>query len=136
MSCNDPDDMVVYILVHKLDKYGIPMLDVDIAFSHVPYEKLADIPESGYSDLMGFFRPLGVLSASHGELMMLSPYTRSIRFILMMSFGRQGLGLWLSLRSIQILEYTKHRQKPCRPCERARVLNEETCLIGRTRCKS
>jgi len=65
MSCDDFDDMVIYVLIRKLDKDGNAMLNVNIPWSKVPYEKMSDIPQSDYSNLMIYFGPLGILRASH-----------------------------------------------------------------------
>jgi predicted acyl esterase len=68
MSCPDFDDMVVYVLIRKLDSQGKPMININIPWSAVPYEKVADIPESDYSNLMVYYGPTGVLRASHRKI--------------------------------------------------------------------
>lgn len=67
-SCDDFDDMVLYALVRKLDSNGTPMVNVNIPWSSVPYQKMDDIPPSDYSNLMIYFGPLGVLRASHRKI--------------------------------------------------------------------
>jgi predicted acyl esterase len=68
MSCPDFDDMVVYVLIRKLDSQGKPMININIPWSAAPYEKVADIPESDYSNLMVYYGPTGVLRASHRKI--------------------------------------------------------------------
>jgi predicted acyl esterase len=68
MSCPDFDDMVVYVLIRKLDSQGKPMININIPWSAAPYEKVADIPESDYSNLMIYYGPTGVLRASHRKI--------------------------------------------------------------------
>lgn len=68
MSCRDFDDMVVYVLIRKLDAHGKTMIAINIPWSAAPYAKVADIPESDYSNLMVYYGPTGVLRASHRKL--------------------------------------------------------------------
>jgi len=68
MSCKDFDDMVVYVLIRKLDAQGNPMISINIPWSAAPYKKAADIPESDYSNLMIYYGPTGVLRASHRKI--------------------------------------------------------------------
>jgi hypothetical protein len=65
MSCPDFNDMIVYVLIRKLDKQGNPMIAINIPWSAAPYSRAADIPESDYSNLMIYYGPTGVLRASH-----------------------------------------------------------------------
>jgi predicted acyl esterase len=68
MSCPDLDDMVVYVLIRKLDKDGNAMITINIPWSAAPYNKVAEIPESDYSNLMIYLGPTGVLRASHRKI--------------------------------------------------------------------
>lgn len=68
MSCPDFDDLVVYVLIRKLDRDGKPMIAINIPWSAAPYAKVADIPESDYSNLMIYYGPTGVLRASHRKI--------------------------------------------------------------------
>lgn len=52
MSCDDLDDMVIYVLIRKLDSKRKPLINVNIPWSCVPYPDSAAIPESDYSNLM------------------------------------------------------------------------------------
>ncbi|KAH0343416.1 alpha/beta-hydrolase, partial [Aureobasidium melanogenum] len=65
MSCDDLDDMVVYVLIRKLDKNGKAMIAISIPWENCPYPNTASIPESDYSNPMIYFGPTGVLRASH-----------------------------------------------------------------------
>jgi predicted acyl esterase len=65
MSCPDFNDMIVYVLIRKLDKQGKPMIAINIPWSAAPYNSAADIPESDYSNLMIYYGPTGILRASH-----------------------------------------------------------------------
>ncbi|KAI5237090.1 alpha/beta-hydrolase [Aureobasidium subglaciale] len=65
MSCDDLDDMVIYVLIRELDKNGKAMIAISIPWSHRPYPDTASIPESDYSNLMIYFGPTGILRASH-----------------------------------------------------------------------
>jgi hypothetical protein len=68
MSCPDFNDMIVYVLIRKLDKDGNPMIAINIPWSAAPYSRAADIPESDYSNLMIYYGPTGVLRASHRKI--------------------------------------------------------------------
>jgi predicted acyl esterase len=68
MSCPDFDDMVVYVLIRKLDPQGKPMIAINIPWSSAPYAKAAEIPESDYSNLMVYYGPTGILRASHRKV--------------------------------------------------------------------
>ncbi|KAG9567344.1 hypothetical protein KCU71_g3951, partial [Aureobasidium melanogenum] len=61
MSCDDLDDMVVYVLIRKLEKNGKAMIAISIPWENCPYPNTASIPESDYSNLMIYFGPTGVL---------------------------------------------------------------------------
>jgi predicted acyl esterase len=68
MSCPDFNDMVVYVLIRKLDAQGKPMIAINIPWAAAPYDKVADIPDSDYSNLMVYYGPTGVLRASHRKI--------------------------------------------------------------------
>ncbi|KAI5238246.1 alpha/beta-hydrolase [Aureobasidium subglaciale] len=65
MSYDDQDDMVIYVLIRRLDKNGKVMIAINIPWSHCLYPDTASIPESDYSNLMIYFGPTGILRASH-----------------------------------------------------------------------
>lgn len=67
-SCQELDDMVLYVLIRKLDKNGTEMLNLNIPWKAAPYKKMADIPVDELSNLLLYFGPLGVLRASHREI--------------------------------------------------------------------
>lgn len=68
MSSPSFDDMVVYVLIRKLDAQGSPMININIPWSAAPYAKASDIPKSDYSNLMVYFGPTGILRASHRKI--------------------------------------------------------------------
>lgn len=68
MSCDDLDDMVIFVLIRKLDRNGNTMLNLNIPWSAAPVKKMADIPMEEMSNLLLYFGPLGVLRASHREI--------------------------------------------------------------------
>lgn len=68
MSCDDMDDMIIYVLVRKLDRDGNVMMNLNIPWEAAPYKRIADIPEEEMSNLVLYFGPLGVLRASHREM--------------------------------------------------------------------
>lgn len=68
VSCDDLDDMVLYVLIRKLDREGKEMLNLNIPWKAAPHKKMADIPVNELSNLLLYFGPLGVLRASHREI--------------------------------------------------------------------
>ncbi|KAH7366681.1 Alpha/Beta hydrolase protein [Pyrenochaeta sp. MPI-SDFR-AT-0127] len=68
MSSPSFDDMVVYVVIRKLDSQGSPMININIPWSAAPYDKVSDIPESDYSNLMVYYGPTGILRASHRKI--------------------------------------------------------------------
>ncbi|KAI8651846.1 PepX-C domain-containing protein [Fusarium sp. Ph1] len=68
MSCDDLDDMIVYVLIRKLDRQGKELLNLNIPWKAAPYDKMDDIPVKELSNLLLYFGPLGVLRASHREV--------------------------------------------------------------------
>ncbi|OJJ65150.1 hypothetical protein ASPSYDRAFT_39945 [Aspergillus sydowii CBS 593.65] len=65
MSCRELDDMIIYVLIRKLDKDGKPMININIPWSAAPYKTAAAIPKEEYSNLTIYYGPTGVLRASH-----------------------------------------------------------------------
>ncbi|CAG8918563.1 unnamed protein product [Penicillium salamii] len=68
VSCDDLDDLVIYVLVRKLDLQGKEMIAVNIPLSAAPYSKVEDIPHDEYSNLTIYHGPTGILRASHREV--------------------------------------------------------------------
>lgn len=68
MSCDDLDDMIVYVLIRKLDREGKEMINVNIPLSDAPYSKVAYIPPEEYSNLTIYYGPTGILRASHRKV--------------------------------------------------------------------
>jgi predicted acyl esterase len=56
MSCDDLDDMVIYVLIRKLDKNGKATIAINISWEKCPYPDTASIPESDYSNLGDLLR--------------------------------------------------------------------------------
>ncbi|KAG9519491.1 hypothetical protein KCV07_g4977, partial [Aureobasidium melanogenum] len=56
MSCDDLEDMVVYVLIRKLDENGKAMIAINIPWKRCPYPDTASIPESDYSNLGDLLR--------------------------------------------------------------------------------
>ncbi|KAE9581266.1 hypothetical protein CGMCC3_g2567 [Colletotrichum fructicola] len=65
MSCDELDDMVIYVLIRKLDRDGHEMMNLNIPWKAAPYCRMEDIPLDEMSNLLLYFGPLGVLRASH-----------------------------------------------------------------------
>lgn len=68
VSCDDLDDMILYVLIRKLDRDGREMLNLNIPWKAAPYDRMEDIPVKELSNLLLYFGPLGVLRASHREI--------------------------------------------------------------------
>jgi predicted acyl esterase len=67
MSCDEFDDMIIYVLIRKLDMNGKEMINVNIPLSAAPYPKVEDIPRDEYSNLTIYYGPTGILRASHRQ---------------------------------------------------------------------
>ncbi|RMZ72005.1 X-Pro dipeptidyl-peptidase C-terminal non-catalytic domain-containing [Pyrenophora seminiperda CCB06] len=65
MSTPTYNDMIVYVLIRKLDSAGRPMIAINIPLSACPYASTTQIPPSDYSNLMIYYGPTGILRASH-----------------------------------------------------------------------
>ncbi|KAJ9156046.1 Alpha/beta-hydrolase [Pleurostoma richardsiae] len=68
VSCEDLDDMVIYVLIRKLDRDGKEMMNLNIPWSAAPCDKMSDIRAEDVGNLILYFGPLGVLRASHREI--------------------------------------------------------------------
>lgn len=68
MSCDDHDDMNVFILLRKLDKEGKPLMHLCFPFHRTPYESIADIPAKEQSSTNLHMGSIGVLRASHRKI--------------------------------------------------------------------
>ncbi|KAF9892293.1 hypothetical protein FE257_002070 [Aspergillus nanangensis] len=68
MSCDALDDMVVFVLIRKLDKQGREMINVNIPLEAAPVSTVEEIPRDEYSNLTLYYGPTGILRASHREV--------------------------------------------------------------------
>ena len=68
MSCDDHNDMDVYVLIRKLDSSGNTMLSLNIPWHSVPFDRVEDVPADKLSDLLLYQGPTGMLRASHREI--------------------------------------------------------------------
>lgn len=68
MSCDAHDDMIIYVLIRKLDRDGKAMYNLNIPWKAAPYKTMEEIPVKELSNLLIYYGPLGVLCASHREI--------------------------------------------------------------------
>ncbi len=68
MSCPDSDDMVVFVTLRKLDKHGVPMLNLNIPWSRAPVKRFEEIEKKDQTNLILAVGFMGVLRASHREI--------------------------------------------------------------------
>lgn len=65
MSCNERDDMCVYVILRKKDKDGNPLMHLCFPFHATPVKSIADIPEKQRQSTNLHMGSIGVLRASH-----------------------------------------------------------------------
>ncbi|KAL2128963.1 hypothetical protein VTI74DRAFT_8402 [Chaetomium olivicolor] len=65
MSCDDHDDMDVYVLIEKLDKDGKPMLNLNIPWKGIPVKSFEEFTPEQSTEVVLYKGPVGVLRASH-----------------------------------------------------------------------
>lgn len=68
MSCNDHDDMNVFILLRKLDKHGNPLMHLCFPVHRTPYKSIEEIPQKEQSSTNLHMGSVGVLRASHRRI--------------------------------------------------------------------
>lgn len=68
MSCDDNDDIDVYVTLRKLDKNRKPMLAINVPWSTIPPNSVEEIPDDKISDILLYSGPIGLLRASHREI--------------------------------------------------------------------
>jgi predicted acyl esterase len=68
VSCDEADDMDIFVLIRKLDKNGNGMLSLNIPWHAAPVKRIADIKDKDMSDLILYVGPVGMLRASHREI--------------------------------------------------------------------
>jgi len=64
MSCDDADDLDVFVLLRKISKTGEPMLNLNIPLENIPVSTLAEIPEDKRTEVILYAGPNGMLRAS------------------------------------------------------------------------
>ncbi|PWY97393.1 alpha/beta-hydrolase [Testicularia cyperi] len=65
LSCDDMDDMEVYVIIRKLDKQGKEMLNLNLPWSSVPIKSFDEMTPRQRSNLVLYLGPAGMLKASH-----------------------------------------------------------------------
>lgn len=64
-SCDDFDDLTLYVLLRKLDSEGKPMFNLNIPWHRAPVDRIEDIEEKDKAAVILYMGPLGILRASH-----------------------------------------------------------------------
>ncbi|KAL1645323.1 hypothetical protein SLS61_008393 [Didymella pomorum] len=65
MSCDEHDDMDVYVLIEKLDKDGEPMVNLNIPWKNIPINSFDEMTKQQSTEVVLYKGPLGILRASH-----------------------------------------------------------------------
>ncbi|CAI6334334.1 unnamed protein product [Periconia digitata] len=65
MSCDDLDDMDVYVLIEKIDSNGNPMLNLNIPWENLPISSFGEVKPHEFTEVVVYKGPLGILRASH-----------------------------------------------------------------------
>jgi predicted acyl esterase len=65
MSCDDHDDMDIYVLIEKLDKDGKPMMNLNIPWKNIPIKSFDEMTKQQSTEVVLYKGPLGILRASH-----------------------------------------------------------------------
>lgn len=68
VSCNDADDMDVFVIIRKLDKDGKRLVALNVPWKRAPVATIDDIQDKDKSDLILYPGPVGMLRASHREI--------------------------------------------------------------------
>lgn len=68
MSCKEYDDMDIYPILRKLSATGEPMCNLDIPWSAVPVDEIADIPNPKRTEVLLYKGPKGILRASNRKI--------------------------------------------------------------------
>lgn len=68
MSCDDNDDMDVYVLLRKLDKEGKAMQNFNLPWRAVPVNSISEIAPEQQTEVVLYNGPLGILRASHRKI--------------------------------------------------------------------
>jgi predicted acyl esterase len=64
MSCEDLDDMDVYLLLRKISASGEEMLNLNIPWKDLPVSKIADIPKDLRTEVILYAGPTGIQRAT------------------------------------------------------------------------
>ncbi|KAK8109727.1 hypothetical protein PG999_007864 [Apiospora kogelbergensis] len=65
MSCDDADDMDIYVLIEKLDSAGKPMLNLNIPWKGIPVKSFDEFTREQSTEVVLYKGPCGILRASH-----------------------------------------------------------------------
>jgi len=65
MSCDDYNDMDVYVLIEKLDKDGKPMKNLNIPWKGIPVKSFDEFTPEQSTEVVLYKGPVGILRASH-----------------------------------------------------------------------
>lgn len=65
MSCDDLDDMDVYVLIEKIDNDGNPMLNLNIPWKNLAISSFDEVKPNESTEVVIYKGPLGILRASH-----------------------------------------------------------------------
>jgi predicted acyl esterase len=65
VSCDDKDDMIVFVNLRKRDKDGNLLMHLTFPFDATPYKSIADIPKKEQASLNLHLGSNGILRASH-----------------------------------------------------------------------
>ncbi|CBQ69125.1 conserved hypothetical protein [Sporisorium reilianum SRZ2] len=68
LSCDDMDDMEVYVIIRKLDKEGKEMLNLNLPWSSVPVNSFKEMSPREMSNLTVYVGPVGMIKASHRSI--------------------------------------------------------------------
>lgn len=68
MSCQELDDMDVYLCLKKISASGEELLNLNIPWSAVPVSTIAEIPETSRTEVILYAGPVGLLRASHRKI--------------------------------------------------------------------
>lgn len=65
MSCDDADDMDVYVFIEKLDTSGKPMKNLNIPWDRIPVSSFDEFKPEQETEVVLYKGPVGILRASH-----------------------------------------------------------------------
>ena len=65
MSCDDLDDMDIYVVLNKISASGEKLFNLNIPWTNIPVSKISDIPEDQRTEVILYQGPTGILRASN-----------------------------------------------------------------------